>query len=62
MNLLLIIFICIILIALSVAGFAIKILLKKNGEFKKQCSVKDPKTGEYLGCTCNKKNNCHNSK
>jgi hypothetical protein len=50
------------LIALSVAGFAIKILLKKNGEFKKQCSVKDPKTGEYLGCTCNKKNNCHNSK
>lgn len=62
MEFFVIIFICIILIALSIVGFAIKILLKKNGEFKKQCSVKDPRTGEALGCTCNKKNNCHNSK
>jgi hypothetical protein len=44
--------ISILFIGLAFAGFAIKILLKKNGEFKKSCSSVDPKTGERYGCSC----------
>ncbi len=44
--------ISIIFIGLAFAGFAIKILLKKNGEFKKSCSSIDPATGERYGCSC----------
>ena len=38
--------------ALAFAGFAIKMFIKKDGEFKKQCSSIDPDTGKALGCTC----------
>ena len=62
MNLLVVVGICIALIGLAVAGIAIKMFLKKGGEFKKQCSVKDPKTGESLGCSCGGQGKtCHNS-
>jgi len=44
--------ISIIFIGLAFAGFAIKILLTKNGEFKKSCSSIDPSTGEPYGCSC----------
>ena len=44
--------ISIVLIGLAFAGFAIKILLKKNGEFKKSCSSIDPATGNAYGCSC----------
>jgi len=47
-----ILLISILLIGLAFAGFAIKILLTKNGEFKKSCSSVDPKTGERYGCSC----------
>jgi hypothetical protein len=43
-----------ILLALAIAGIAIKMFLKKGGEFKKQCSTVDPDSGERLGCTCGK--------
>ena len=43
-----------ILLALAIAGIAIKMFLKKDGEFKKQCSSVDPETGERFGCTCGK--------
>ena len=33
----------------------IKMFIKKNGEFKKQCSTVDPMTGERHGCTCQSK-------
>ncbi len=48
--------------ALAFAGFAIKMFLKKDGEFKKQCSSVHPKTGERLGCVCSEKGDgsCHN--
>ncbi|HPB25543.1 MAG TPA: hypothetical protein PLB59_05735 [Bacteroidales bacterium] len=42
----------IILLAIAFAGFAIRVIVKKNGEFKKSCSVTDPKTGKPFGCTC----------
>lgn len=44
--------ISIVLIGLAFAGFAIKILFKKNGEFKKSCASMDPVTGERYGCSC----------
>lgn len=42
----------IILLAIAFAGFAIKMFVKKDGQFKKQCSSVDPKTGKQLGCSC----------
>jgi hypothetical protein len=39
-------------LALAFAGFAIKMFLKKDGEFKKQCSSVNPDTGERYGCVC----------
>ena len=43
-----------ILLALAISGIAIKMFLKKGGEFKKQCSSVDPQTGDRFGCTCGK--------
>ena len=47
-----ILLISIVFVGLAFAGFAIKILLTKNGEFKKSCSSVDPTTGERYGCSC----------
>ncbi len=44
--------ISVVLIALAIAAIAIKMFLKKDGEFKKQCSSVDPDTGKKLGCSC----------
>jgi hypothetical protein len=44
--------ISIIFLGLAFAGFAVKILFKKNGEFKKSCASVDPETGERYGCSC----------
>jgi hypothetical protein len=49
-----ILIISVVLIGLAIAGIAIKMFLKKGGEFKKQCSSVDPDTGERFGCTCGK--------
>lgn len=40
------------ILALAVAGIAIKLLIKKDGEFKKSCSSVDPKTGKPVDCVC----------
>jgi len=62
MSILVVIIICIALVGLAIAGIAIKMFLLKGGEFKKQCSVKDPKTGQSLGCGCGGNGqSCHNS-
>lgn len=42
----------IVLLGIAFAGFAIKMFVKKDGEFKKQCSSIDPQTGKNLGCSC----------
>lgn len=42
----------VVILAVAFAGFAIKMFFKKDGEFKKQCSSIDPKTGKALGCSC----------
>jgi len=59
-----ILIISVVLIGLAIAGIAIKMFLKKGGEFKKQCSSVDPETGERFGCTCGKADGgeaCENS-
>jgi hypothetical protein len=42
----------IVFLGLAFAGFAIKMFVKKDGEFKKQCSSVNPNTGERYGCVC----------
>jgi len=42
----------VILIAIAVTAIAIKMFVKKDGEFKKSCSSIDPQTGKPIGCTC----------
>lgn len=44
--------ITIVLVAIALAGIAIKMFVLKGGEFKKQCSSVDPTTGQRLGCSC----------
>lgn len=38
--------------AIVFVALGIKMFVKKDGEFKKQCSTIDPNTGKNLGCTC----------
>ena len=42
----------VILVSIAIAAIAIKMFVKKDGEFKKSCSSIDPETGKPLGCTC----------
>lgn len=42
----------VVIIGVAIAGIAIKMFMKKDGEFKKQCGSADPTTGERLGCSC----------
>ena len=44
--------ITIILVGLAIAAIAIKMFVKKDGEFKKSCGSVDPTTGQNIGCTC----------
>ena len=54
--------ITVVFLALAFAGFAIKMFIQKDGEFKKQCSSVDPKTGKKIGCHCDGEadGNCEN--
>lgn len=42
----------IVLIGIAIAAIAIRMFVKKDGEFKKSCSSVDPKSGKPIGCTC----------
>lgn len=53
--------ITITLLALAFAFIGIKMFVKKDGKFTKQCSTIDPDTGQRLGCTCgSQETTCHN--
>lgn len=43
---------------LLIGGLGIKIIFKKNGEFKRHCSSRDPYTGEGGGCICGQHDIC----
>ena len=49
-----VVLLAVVIIGLSIAGIAIKMFVKKGGEFKKSCSSVDPATGERYGCSCGK--------
>lgn len=55
-ELLLVLLVCIVVLAICLLLFAVKILLKKNGEFKRQCASFDPYTGERKNCFCGNNN------
>ena len=50
-------------VALLMAGLGVKMIFKKNGEFKRHCSSMDPYTGQGAGCVCAKAANakCKNA-
>jgi len=47
----------IILIAIAVAGIAIKMFFVKGGRFEKTCGSVDPKSGKIVACSCHKDEN-----
>lgn len=52
-----------VLLGIAIAAIAIKMFVIKGGQFTKQCSSVDTKTGERIGCTCSEKlpeNRCEN--
>ena len=53
-TLLAVILISFLLLAVAFAGIAVKIIVKKHGEFKRHCANADPYTGERSGCVCGK--------
>jgi hypothetical protein len=40
------------LLTLALIGIAIKMFVKKGGEFKKQCLSIEFESGEKIGCVC----------
>ena len=44
-------------LALMMAGLGIKMLFRKEKEFRRPCANADPTTGRCSHCTCGKMNN-----
>ena len=54
-TVLVVLVVAIVAVALMMAGLGIKILMRKEKEFKKPCANADPKTGRCAHCTCGRK-------
>ena len=54
-TLLIVLAIAIGVVALMMAGLGVKMLLRKEKEFKRPCANADPKTGRCANCTCGRK-------
>ena len=54
-TILIILAIAVGIFALMMAGLGIKMLFKKEKEFKRPCANADPKTGRCANCTCGRK-------
>ncbi|MCR4811560.1 MAG: hypothetical protein K5867_03050 [Bacteroidales bacterium] len=39
-------------VGLLMLGLGIKVVTRRNGEFKRHCASRDPYTGESGGCVC----------
>ena len=63
-NVFIVIVLATVLLALAFAGIAVKIILRRGGEFKRHCSGTDPYTGKSNGCICGNtaKNDCPEQK
>lgn len=42
-------------VALMMAGLGVKMLMRKEKEFKRPCANADPTTGRCANCTCGRK-------
>lgn len=51
---LLVLIVTVVVVMLAFWGIGIKMIVKKNGEFKRHCSSVDPLTGDKHGCVCGK--------
>ncbi|HSW67526.1 MAG TPA: hypothetical protein VLH16_03005 [Bacteroidales bacterium] len=51
-----------ILLGIAWAAIAIKMFLKRNGEFRKSCESQNNSAGKTVSCACGKssEDNCHN--
>ena len=56
MKTLLIVIIAVAAVGLMMAGLGIKLLFRKEKEFRRPCANADPKTGRCEHCTCDLKN------
>ena len=56
-TIIIVLIIAISALALMMAGLGIKMLFRKQKEFKRPCANADPKTGRCAHCTCGKKPN-----
>lgn len=54
-TVLVVLVVAIVAVALMMAGLGIKMLMRKEKEFKKPCANADPKTGRCTHCTCGRK-------
>ena len=54
-TLLLVLFIAVAIVALMMAGLGIKMLFRKEKEFRRPCANADPTTGRCAHCTCDLK-------
>jgi len=57
-----VILITIVILGIAIGGIAIKMFVKKDGEFQKSCGSVDPDTGKRSSCSCGKSSEeqCHN--
>lgn len=64
MNYWVVLIVAFAVLLLCVAGLGIKILVRRNGEFKRHCSGYDPYTGKQNGCACahSQNRNCEQRK
>ncbi len=54
-TLLIVLFIAIGAVALLMIALGLKMILRKEKEFKRPCANADPKTGRCANCKCDKK-------
>lgn len=56
-TVLIVLAIAVAVVALMMAGLGVKMLFRKEKEFRRPCANADPKTGHCTNCTCDKKRN-----
>lgn len=54
-TILIVLAIAVAVVGLMMAGLGLKMLLRKEKEFKRPCANADPKTGRCANCTCDLK-------
>lgn len=54
-TILIVLAIAVAVVGLMMAGLGLKMLFRKEKEFKRPCANADPKTGRCANCTCDLK-------